>query len=217
MPSEAAAAFGALMLRRLHELARREKARYDINPNQTKKFLLIGTQNTWFEGAATQFISVILTPYSSYVRHGMVRKDAFTRPFQPVPGHSLLLGEDANPQKLVEAIIGRPVRTFDFVSAWVHARAVEQGLLNLASESARKVLTQNETGLTVLQVQLKLAELNGRYDLATDIRKALASAGSPSAPGASALASNAAQSPRPSARVRVGAPVIGVDIRHLGD
>lgn len=38
-----------------------------------RKFLLISSQNTWFEGFASAFISTILTPYSTHVRHGYIQ------------------------------------------------------------------------------------------------------------------------------------------------
>lgn len=198
-PSSEAARFGAVMMRRLRDLARREKALYDINPARTRKFLFIGTQNTWFEGAATQFVNSILTPYSSYVRHGMIRKDAFQQPFIPVPGHTMLLGENLEPKQLIERALGRSVREFEFVNAWIHGCALERGLTDLTSESARNALLENKTGLAVLQTMLEMAEVDGRWELAAAIQNTLESLAREracSAGGFKPLSGNS-QAPRP--------------------
>jgi hypothetical protein len=41
-----------------------------------RKFILIGSQHTWFEGFCSLFIEAGFTPYSSHVRHGYIRSTA---------------------------------------------------------------------------------------------------------------------------------------------
>lgn len=38
-----------------------------------RKFLLIGSQNTWFEGFTSIFLETTLTPFSTHIRHGYIR------------------------------------------------------------------------------------------------------------------------------------------------
>jgi hypothetical protein len=175
-PSPQAGRFAGLMMQRLQDFARREKARYDQSPAQTRKFLFFGTQNTWFENAASQLISIILTPYSSYVRHGMVRKDAFTKPFQPVCGHHLLVGDRAADfAAWVEREAGHPVRLFDFESAQVRAEALMQGTLEGQSAAdTREALARNPAGTAVLKLRAAMAETDGQLAEAERLREILA-------------------------------------------
>ena len=218
--SDQAGRFVALMMGRLHEFARKEKQRYDANPQQTKKFLFLGTQNTWFENAASQLISIVLAPYSSYVRHGMVRKDAFTRPFLPVGGHDLFLGEGHTAmQAWAERRLGRPVRLFDFELA----RARAEALMFTDSESPAvpgmcEELLGNPLGQPVLELLAFMCETDGQLAEAARLRQLLA------------LPPREGERPRephshpthPPARVVPSAPVlarrppsIGIDIRTL--
>jgi hypothetical protein len=40
------------------------------NSFQPRKFLLISCQHTWFESLTSEFLTTVLTPYSTHVRHG---------------------------------------------------------------------------------------------------------------------------------------------------
>jgi hypothetical protein len=50
-----------------------EIKRLQSRNNMPRKFLLIASQQTWFEAFASTYIETVLAPYSSHVRHGYVR------------------------------------------------------------------------------------------------------------------------------------------------
>ena len=51
-----------------------ERKRLTSETNLQRKFLLISTQHTWFEGIMSEAIGMTLTPYSTHVRQGFARK-----------------------------------------------------------------------------------------------------------------------------------------------
>jgi hypothetical protein len=53
--------------------AESEGRRLQSRNNMPRKFLLIGSQHTWFEEFASAYIGTVLTPYSTHVRHGFVK------------------------------------------------------------------------------------------------------------------------------------------------
>jgi hypothetical protein len=56
-----------------------ERKRLQSGKANPRKFLLIGSQHTWFEGFASIFMETVLTPYSTHIRHGYIR--SFVSPF----------------------------------------------------------------------------------------------------------------------------------------
>ena len=50
-----------------------ESKRLQSGQGIPRKFLLIGSQHTFFEGFASIFLETVLTPYSTHVRHGYIR------------------------------------------------------------------------------------------------------------------------------------------------
>jgi hypothetical protein len=50
-----------------------ERRRLQSGKNMPRKFLFIGSQHTWFGGFASTYIGMVLTPYSTHVRHGFVK------------------------------------------------------------------------------------------------------------------------------------------------
>jgi hypothetical protein len=50
-----------------------EARRLQWGRKMPRKFILIGSQHTWFEGFSSLFIEMGFTPYSSHVRHGYIR------------------------------------------------------------------------------------------------------------------------------------------------
>lgn len=68
-PSERAEKFQKILTNaflRCVEMERRQLLRKE----KPRKFLLVGSQHTWFEGLTLVYINITLTPYSSHVRHG---------------------------------------------------------------------------------------------------------------------------------------------------
>ena len=215
-PSPLAGAFAALLLQRFLDFARREKARYDGNPNQARKFLFLGSQNTWFDQATTQLISIILTPYSSYLRHGVVRKDAFTKPFQSVLGHYLVVGAyRADRVAWVEREIGHPALPFEFDAAEVHAGVLCQGILApQILESVRAKMMNWDVGRSVLNLHALMADTDGRLVEAERMRAILSAPVpqlAPAAPHTDGI--NCASATVGTAPRRL--PVIGIDVRTL--
>lgn len=92
-----------------------------------RKFLVIGSQHTCFESAITEVMGFVLSAFSSRIRQGYIHKNAFMRPLNMPPFHTLMV--DTTPQALskrFEHELGRPVsekecqaaacRTGDFIS-----------------------------------------------------------------------------------------------------
>jgi hypothetical protein len=50
-----------------------ERRRLQSGKNMPRKFLFIGSQHTSFGGFASTYIGMVLTPYSTHVRHGFVK------------------------------------------------------------------------------------------------------------------------------------------------
>lgn len=50
-----------------------ERRRLRSGNDIPRKFLLIGSQHTWFEGFTAIFLETMLTPFSTHVRHGYIR------------------------------------------------------------------------------------------------------------------------------------------------
>lgn len=50
-----------------------ERKRLQSEKNEPRKFLLIASQHTWFEGFASSLIEPVLSPFSTHVRHGYIR------------------------------------------------------------------------------------------------------------------------------------------------
>jgi glycosyltransferase involved in cell wall biosynthesis/tetratricopeptide (TPR) repeat protein len=175
-PSEEAGRHAALLLRRLIEFGRLEKQKLDAGSSLPRKFLFLGTQNTWFEDAVAQVVSVVLTPYSSYVRHGVVRKDAFTKPFLPVPGHQMLIQPGhAGRAAWVEQQVGHPVSFFDFTAVEVRADLLAQGALaEQPGEAVRAGLMSSEAGRAVVRLHALMAETDGQLEAAEGLRQILA-------------------------------------------
>ncbi|MBI3416683.1 MAG: glycosyltransferase [Verrucomicrobia bacterium] len=201
-PSPEGGRFAALMMKRLHTFARREKQRFDANPHHTKKFLFFGTQNTWFEDATTQLFGIILTPFSSYVRHGYVRKDAFAKPFRAVPGEHLLVGDTLQQKTAwLAAQSRRPLTDLQFRIADMR---VDKALTALAQGTPLES-TGDLVVPAMIEFRILLAEVNGLLDEATQLR--LLQSQLQTAPASSAPAASA----RPAKRSSIGKPIIAVD------
>lgn len=230
-PSHQAGRFAGLIMRRFQAFARREKELLDSGAALTRKFLFIGSQNTWFEAAASQLFNVVLTPFSSYVRHGFIRKDAFTRPFQPVPGDSLLAGTTVQ-QKLewLSEALKRPATELDFRLAELRVeRAIEARLGDAEGQANRSgnpdSARPNGSGAarpTDLDLELldfiQLAyEANGRLDYAQEVGRLREDWRALAAAAKGDTASAVATAPAPHPRGKSGRVRVAIDAQTFAD
>jgi glycosyltransferase involved in cell wall biosynthesis/Tfp pilus assembly protein PilF len=110
-PSEAAGAFAWKLYDRLIELARAENERAAPIP---RKFIFLGAPHTWAEPTVMRVVEMVQTPYSSHLRHGYVRPDAFSCPLAAPALHTLFL--DTSPSALCarfSAELKKPVSEAD--------------------------------------------------------------------------------------------------------
>ena len=120
--------YAAALIRVLMDFARREKSNFHGKATAPRKFLFIGTQNTWFESATVQLFSMVMTPYSTYVRHGLIRSDAFERPWLPLHIDHLISKPNVDDQAAaLSREIGRPVGIGDFLFAQLFATELSLG------------------------------------------------------------------------------------------
>ncbi len=93
-PSKEMVSFQMKMESSFMRCVNEEKARLWSAGGGPRKFLLVGSQHTWFEQVAWRHLAVVLTPYSTHVRQGYLKpevkadlKPEQTRaPFQGIDG-----------------------------------------------------------------------------------------------------------------------------------
>jgi glycosyltransferase involved in cell wall biosynthesis/tetratricopeptide (TPR) repeat protein len=171
------ARFGAAQMRVFLDFARREKKRFDARKDGTKKFLFLGAQHTWFEQAMNQLFSLVLTPFSSYVRHGMIRGDAFEKPWAAIPLHNLLIylsGVEVTSTKMkwLSALVSQPISEIDFLLAEQLARDWSAAPLEAIPNSRRAAaLVDRKVLSTMLWLQQLELEVGGQLDEAAQLER----------------------------------------------
>jgi hypothetical protein len=92
VPTEEAIEYVRDLGHALLQVAELEKRRVEGGAAARRKFLFVGCQNALFEPAVLDLFDTVTTPYSSHVKHGRLRADAFTRPVF-IPVHTLVIGD----------------------------------------------------------------------------------------------------------------------------
>jgi hypothetical protein len=165
-PSTAAAAYAHALFEAFLAAARDEQRRRQAGAGLPRKFLLIGSQHTWLEAATSQLIGVVPTVYSTRVRHGYLREDAFTRPIAPPPLHTLCVG--ATPEEWRAALsrdLGRAVSEGEYGAAEAQVSRIILAA-NAPEEFVRMAerLRLTDVDLSLMRLHREVAEIEGRKE-----------------------------------------------------
>lgn len=177
LPSLAAADFGIQLLQRCVEFAKLEKMRCEAPGMLPRKSLFLGTQHTWFERAPAQLFGLVMTPFSSYVRHGFVRRDSQSDSIEPLHGLGLIFrkGEMAERMEIVRQMLPQPVEEAVLFEAEMRVRGIASELCHPSCDLDELIQEPAVTAAdcAFLELEMKLAYLGGCLSKADRMEKLL--------------------------------------------
>ncbi|MCS7220812.1 MAG: glycosyltransferase [Anaerolineae bacterium] len=164
--------------------AKSEKDRIETYKALPREFLIIGSQGTWFESVTRQILEIVYSVYSTRIRHGYIRSDAFTKPITNLQIYTLLW--DDSWQSRCEWLtheLGRPVSKDEYLEAINHVYYFLNTILTNYTENLdilSQVIAQAflnirsiDVVLALLRLEMQFNEINGQNQLKENYQKVI--------------------------------------------